>query len=74
MDPDPGSSATTILLLATLSRLATVLLAALSRWLAPPYDASPALPPGEALAAPLAAQAQSTKAATCGLCVPFKRR
>ena len=57
MDPDSGSSATTILLLAILSRLATVLLAALSRWLAPPYDASPALPPGEALAAPLAALA-----------------
>jgi phosphatidylinositol glycan class V len=57
-NPDSGvSSASAILLLATLSRLATVLLAALSRWLAPPYDASPALPPGEALAAPLAALA-----------------
>ena len=44
-----------VIALAVLSRAFVVLLAALARWLAPPYDASPALPPGEALAAPLAA-------------------
>jgi phosphatidylinositol glycan class V len=49
------SEARAVLCLAVLSRVAVVLLAALARRLAPPYDAAPALPPSERLPAPLAA-------------------